>query len=350
MQEHKQKLVYILPEYREDIGTHLFYNVELLRHAQNSLDIYLIIERGERPKDIRNSYVLYFRWWPLRAKELTLVLLFLRLRGYRTFWTHYSFFGGIIAPFFGKSFYWNCGMPWLYTRGRLEEYFFQLALRRSILVTGTEGMKRQYIAHYKLLPERVAVLPNWINLERFSEWRGKKSAARGRLNISPDKKVVLFLHRLSKRKGADMIMPVAKKFETDPSVLFLVAGTGPLENMIQGNNIKRIGEVSQRDVPMYFSAADVFFMPSEEEGFPHVILEAMAMGAPIVASDVGGVREITPPKLAEYIIPQNPKLFAEKIKTLLDAKRPNPISEQEQKWVKKYSLENAILDFIRVVC
>lgn len=344
-----QKLVYILPEYREDIGTHFFYNVELLRRAQHALDIYLIIERGERPKDFTRAYLQRFHFFPLRALELLCVLLVLRVKGYKKFWTHYSFFGGVLAPLFGKSFYWNCGMPWLYRRGAVEEYFFRLALRRSILVTGTEGMKRQYATYYDLREERIRVLPNGINLARYEVWCGRKREARAKLGLAQDAKVVLFLHRLSKRKGADIIMPVAKQFENDPNVLFLVAGTGPLENMIQGNNIKRIGEVSQRDVPMYFAAADVFFMPSEEEGFPHVILEAMAMGVTVVASDVGGVREITPPALAEYIIPQDPELFAQKIKTLLDAKRPNPISEQEREWVNRYDLNSVGQQFLKVI-
>lgn len=344
-----QKLVYILPEYREDIGTHFFYNVELLRRARNALDIYLIIERGERPKDFTRAYLQRFHFFPLRALELLCVLLVLRVKGYKKFWTHYSFFGGVLTPLFGKSFYWNCGMPWLYRRGAVEEYFFRLALRRSILVTGTEGMKRQYATHYDLREERIRVLPNGINLARYEVWRGRKGEARAKLGLAHDAKVVLFLHRLSKRKGADMIMPVAKQFENDPNILFLVAGTRPLENMIQGNNIKLVGEVSQRDVPMYFAVADVFFMPSEEEGFPHVILEAMAMGVPIVASDVGGVREIVPETLRDFIIPQDTKLFAEKIKILLDVKHPNPISEQEREWVNRYDLNSVGQQFLKVI-
>ena len=346
----RKKLVYLLPEYREDIGTHFYHNYEFLLRVQNEIDIYLIIERGTKPDGFNHVYLQLFHFFPLRVAELFFVFLALRLNGYKIFWTHYSFFGAIVAPIFGKSFYWNCGMPWLYKRSATEEYFFRLALRRSLLVTGTDGMKKKYSERYGLKPQRIFVLPNWINIERFAGWRGKREEARERLGIEQDAKVVLFLHHLSKRKGADMIMPVAAGFENDPKVIFLVAGAGPLGDRISKKNIKLVGEIPQHDVPMYMAAADIFFMPSEEEGFPHVLLEAMAIGVPIVASDVGGVREIVPQELKDFVIPQDPDLFAEKIKQILnDPSLAKKLSESEQKWVERYSLEKIQKQFLELI-
>lgn len=346
----KQKLVYILPEYRENTATHLQHNYEFLLRANEDFDIFLFIEKGEKPKNIQTVYRAKFRFMPLRVIELFCFLAVARMRGYKTFWTHYSFFGAILAPFFGRSFYWNCGMTWLYKRGRIEEYFFRLALRRSILVTGTEGMKRQYISHYKLVADRVEVMPNWILLSRFTEWSKKRAEARVKLSIASDTRVVLFVHRLSKRKGADFIMPVAKEFIHNDKVLFLVVGSGPLEREIKGINIRAVGEVSGQDIAMYFAAADVFFMPSEEEGFPHVLLEAMAVGVPIVVSDVGGVREIMPPELQEYIVKQDKEKFKTLIEKLLgDQKRWEQISQIEQQWVTRYSIEEILNIFKEIV-
>ena len=64
-----------------------------------------------------------------------------------------------------------------------------------------------------------------------------------------------------------------------------------------------MGSVPQREVFCYFSCADVFLLPSEEEGFPHVLTEAMLYGVPYVGSDVGGVRDMTPRLLHPYIVP-----------------------------------------------
>ena len=351
MHEIKQKLVYILPEYRDNIATHFYHNVELLEVASKTLDIFLIVEKGDFPNTGIRGYRQQFRFLPLRVLELIGILSLLRIRGYRTIWTHYSFFGSIFGSLiFKKSFYWNCGMPWLYTRGMFEEYFFRLALRRSSLVTGTEGMKREYIERYHLNPERVHVLSNWINLARYEVWRGRKNEARAKLGLAQDAKVVLFLHRLSKRKGADFIEPVAKAFAGNTKVLFLVAGSGPLSGSIIGKNTKLAGEISQKDVPMYFAAADIFFMPSEEEGFPHVVLEAMALGVPIVSSDVGGVKEFIAPMLLPFVVKQNTDLFVQKITTLLaDVSLVEKISQEEQEQASRFALKNICEKFISLV-
>ncbi|MEK7576469.1 MAG: hypothetical protein AAB482_02120, partial [Patescibacteria group bacterium] len=100
----KQKLVYILPEYQTRVGTHLYHNYEFLEVAKKFFDIFVIVEKGEQPKNLAPAYRMIFRFMPLRVIELFFVLFLLRMRGYRTFWTHYSFFGAIIAPFFGSSY------------------------------------------------------------------------------------------------------------------------------------------------------------------------------------------------------------------------------------------------------
>lgn len=344
-----QKLIYILPEYNLKTDTHFYYNYELLERIRGRVKLFLIVERGSRPKGFY-GYRQIFRWAPLRGLELFVLIGVLRLCGYKTTWTHYSFFGAILAPFFTKSFYWNCGMPWLYTRGRTEEYFFQLALRRSMLVTGTEGMKSMYTSKYHLKQKKAYVLPNWINIQRFEHWRGRREEARHKLGIARSAKVVLFIHHLSKRKGANMLMPTAQYFDNDTDVLFLVAGQGPLEAAIHGGNIRKEGAVPQADIPLYLAAADVFFMPSEEEGFPHVLLEAMAMELPIVASDVGGVSEIVPPEAKEYVLPQNATAFAEKIQFLLDdPARARVVAQAGKRWVEKFSIEKIQENFLELI-
>jgi glycosyltransferase involved in cell wall biosynthesis len=340
------KLVYILPEFRDQIGSHFYHKYELVRKLQNEMEIFLILERGVRPSDIKHCYKQKLRWFPLRVVELFIVLLFLRMRGYKTFWTHYSFFGGVLAPFFGKSFYWNCGMPWLYQRSIVKDIFFRLAMRRSMLVTGTKGLKALYMKQYELDDEHVVVLPNWINLDRYSKPIDKKKT-RVKMNLPEDKKIVLFLHRLSKRKGADRIAHVAQKFGAD--VIFLVVGSGPLEESIKGQNIMLIGEISQFEVPNYLALCDMLFMPSEEEGFPHVLLEAMAMGVPFVATDVGGIREIIPDYMSKYVIEGGTiDKYVNVIKDLL-SRDTNGISTLLKEYVKKYDIAQIAVQFRKLL-
>jgi glycosyltransferase involved in cell wall biosynthesis len=350
MQNSKIKLVYILPEFRRDIATHFYQKVEMLKQIENEFELFLIIERGEAPEGFDRVYIQRFRWLPFRVLELFIALCVLRVSGYKKFWTHYSFIAGNLASFFGAGFYWNCGMPWLYRRGKIEEFFFKRAMKKNRLVTGTDGMKALYIKEYVLDPDYVSVVPNGINLGRYAEWRTRRNEARSQLGITSDQKMVLFVHHLSRRKGAHRIKPIAERFFADPSVVFVVAGSGPLEHEVMGGNIRRVGNVPQDVIPRYFAAADVFLMPSEEEGFPNVLLEAMAVGVPIVASDVGGVREIMPKSSESFVIKGDDDAFAEKIKLLLNdntlAKR---IGEEERAWVTRYDMFETAKKFIALV-
>ncbi|MEK7649548.1 MAG: glycosyltransferase family 4 protein [Patescibacteria group bacterium] len=350
MQTQKLKFVYILPEFRRDIATHFYHKAEMLERLCDEFDLFLVVERGEAPEGFANVYVQYFRWLPLRVLELFSIFLALRLSGYRRFWTHYSFIAGNLAPWFGKSFYWNCGMPWLYRRGRIEEFFFRRTMKKNILVTGTEGMKAAYIKEYRLNAGRVRVVPNGINLERYIPWRTRRTEARTQLGVTSEQKVVLFVHRLSERKGAGRIKPIAERFTNDSNVLFVVAGSGPLAHEVIGGNIRRVGDIPQDKIPLYMAAADVFLMPSEEEGFPHVLLEAMAIGVPIVASDVGGVREIVPPVVQAFVISGDDDAFAQKIKALFDnSALMAQIAQEEKEWVTRFDSPEMVRTFTALV-
>lgn len=360
---HKPRICYILPSYDPAAASHFFHNYEFLKYASRGLDIFLLVEKAAvKPEDLgARSYCQKFSWPPLRFIELLVVLMRERLRGRRHFYVHYSFYGAMASWLVtrlagGEAYYWNCGMPWLYRRPWFEELVFQFILRHTILVTGTLGLSRQYQKNYGLKPECVRILPNWINLARFGNVYDRNHF-RARLGIPADAKVVLFVHRLSRRKGAHLIPEIAAAVaKTLKNVMFVIVGDGPerrnlqltTDNLQLAPFVRLAGEVPQRDLPPYFWAADVLLMPSEEEGFPHVLLEAMASGVSYVASNVGGVREITPPfLLGNLVAPGDVKLFSEKIITLLN-KSPEDIAaigRQEQKWVKRYSINQALADF-----
>ena len=314
---HLPRLVYILPEYHPDIGTHFYYLNGFIKKISERTQLHVIEEKRER-------------------FCLLLKLLWLRLRGFLNFYVHYSFYGAlaciIVTKLFGgRVFYWNCGMPWLYEkeRGWFEEQLFRFILRNTILVTGTSGVAKQYRDHYGLCEDRMRVMPNWIDLSMYRNLPSRQEA-RNQLRISHEKKIILFVHRLSKRKGAHRIAAIADLIRDIPDLLVLVVGSGP-EEQIQNSKVKSQklenivrfeGSVPARRIPLYMAAADVFFMPSDEEGFPHVLLEAMATGTPLVASNVGGVAEIIPQEAKQYLCrPDDIACFAAHIRYFLSEKK-----------------------------
>ncbi|MDO8500073.1 MAG: glycosyltransferase family 4 protein [bacterium] len=360
----KVKICYIVPSYDSGTGSHFFYLYELLERASSTLDIFVVAEKGVAPsqKPPFGFYLQRFARQPLRGLELFFVLCCKRFAGYKFFYAHYSFGGAVFSRavtciFGGLNFYWNCGMPWLYKRGRFEEALFRFALKHSVFVTGTAGIRDAYQSRYGLKEEDTRVMPNWIDVRRFADKTGREELRR-HFGIAEGGKVVLFVHRLSRRKGSHQILPVAGRVaKSVPDVIFLIIGLGPEEESLEleirnwklENYVRMIGEISNKNIPEYFHAADVFFMPSEEEGFPHVLLEAQASGTPYVASDVGGVKEITPPELSDCVVdPLDTELFAECIIGLLGRGQLEieSIGNAEKKWVMKYDIEVALPKFI----
>jgi glycosyltransferase involved in cell wall biosynthesis len=104
----------------------------------------------------------------------------------------------------------------------------------------------------------------------------------------------LFMGRLEKRKGADVLLRAWQKM--DDGILWIV-GAGAEESALQKVakelRLQRVQFLGGTLNPLdYYHAADVFILPSIQEGFPNVILEAMSCGLPCIASEIGGVTDI----------------------------------------------------------
>ncbi len=359
----KPRICYILPVYDPDTGSHFFHLYEFLERAARELDIFVVIEKCKHQLAWPfGFYCQKFSFPPLRMLELLAVLTRERLAGRRYFYTHYSFYGAIAAwlvtrIFGGQAYYWNSGMPWNYRRPWFEERVFRFILRHTILVTNPPGLAVEYRRRYGLRADRIRIVPHYISVQRFQAGPSR-AEARARVGIPPEAKVILFVHRLSRRKGAHLIPEIAVEVtKREKNAMFIVVGDGPerknLESRIQNlelrEHVRLVGEVPQRDIVPYFRAADALLMPSEEEGFPHVLLEAMAAGVPYVASDVGGVREATPPALHEYVLQGgNPNLFAGKILALFSkwSIELSGVANTEREWVQRYDIQAAVPQFL----
>ncbi|MFZ5559804.1 MAG: glycosyltransferase family 4 protein [Patescibacteria group bacterium] len=380
----RTKICYILPEYSENTAGHFYHHYEFLRELSKHLDIFLIIEKSDTNNvELTNKfYIQKFRFIPFRFLESFFALLKARFLGYRIFYTHICYIGainaGIISRIFGgKSYYWNCAMNWLFKQRTLPGLGYKLSLKLShYLVTGSKIMKQGYSEHYNLSPQKIKIMPNWINLNRFSRSRRTQIAAQKDAEFSVDSrshqrksakpKVLLFVHWLSKRKGADMIVPIMNnlKFKRpgaippNKNLNLMVIGDGPYKEKlleeIEKNKLKNfiivVGAVPNKDLVEYYAKADLFIMPSMEEGFPRVLLEAMAMGIPYIASDVGAVREISPETAQRFLVkPGDIEMFAHKIETLLsDKELYNSFRKEELEKVKEYSLDKIVNKFIKL--
>jgi glycosyltransferase involved in cell wall biosynthesis len=371
----KPKLCYVIPEYNSEAHTHFAYLTPFIRALSETFDIWLVVERGTAPPDMGTVRVSVARMRIplLRLINIKFLLFWARVSGYKDFYVHYSFFSAYVASVIarvtgGRVFYWNCGEPWKYKRN-----FFREAFERTVyslvtyLVTGTEGMKQAYAKHYGLSLEKIKVMPNWVDISNIKSQIANLSTKdiKKELNISKDTKIILFAHRLSKRKGAHYLPEIIKALQNE-NVVLLIAGDGPEKENIQlqitnypaspaggqlQNRVQFLGWVPQKDTAQYFAIADVFILPSEEEGFPHVILESMAYGVPSVAFNVGGVKEIILPELLTYVVaPGDTAEFIRKVNTLLDIslEKRNSLQARMNAWIRKYDLLSSVSIFKKI--
>lgn len=125
-------------------------------------------------------------------------------------------------------------------------------------------------------------LPQPVDREQFGP--GSSAEARESLGLDPDRKLLLTVGRISRRKGAATIRRVAPQVDAE----WVVVGDGPMRDVLSGvPTVHTPGRVPYDAVVDYYRAADLYVHPSHHEGLPNVLLEATACGTPSVARDVG---------------------------------------------------------------
>jgi glycosyltransferase involved in cell wall biosynthesis len=368
MQE-RIKLCYILPEYNENNVSHFYHLYEFIEKLSEKMDVFVVAERS-KSKEIKlgsGFYIQRFKFLPLRFLENFILIFKLRKRGYKNFYTHYCYISAVNAGIVtrilgGRSYYWNCAMNWLFKPRTLSKLGISLSLKLShFLITGGETMKDGYAKHYNLRPEKIIVMPNKINLERFSRQETRLPARQAK-DKTQETKTILFVHWLSKRKGADVLVPIVKHLIGFEHLTFnfklIVVGDGPYREQLLGeikennleNYIEFIGFVPNKDIVEYYKKADLFILPSMEEGFPMSLLEPMAMGVPYVAFDIGAIRELSPETAQRFLVKSGDvELFAHKIESLLsEPETYKSFQKEELEKVKEYSMDVVMDKFISI--
>jgi len=171
--------------------------------------------------------------------------------------------------------------------------------RADKVIAVSEGLK-QAILPLGLPAEKISVVPNGVNATKFSP--SPKDSARRTLSL-PHKRIILSVGSLKPVKGFDLLIKAFKTVLTesrDKDLYLVIAGDGPLRNTLQrlissldlDEHVHLAGSVPHHELGLWYSAADLFCLASRHEGWPNVLLEALACGTPVVATAVGGIPEI----------------------------------------------------------
>lgn len=200
--------------------------------------------------------------------------------------------------------------------GVLLRYYKPLVLgpilrNAARVVVFTDEQRSTMAAKYSIAPDRLAVIPNGVD-ESFY-YSGQR--------LPKAKPQLLFVGRLASQKNLPLLLRalagVSEQFETT------LVGDGELEGKLKElaanlklKNVRFHGRADGDELRELYRNADIFVLPSEREGMPLVLLEALAMGLPVVATDIPGTRDVINDGVNGVLVP--PDDAAELQKALLD--------------------------------
>lgn len=212
------------------------------------------------------------------------------------------------------------------TNRRQEAIFRFSSLFTYRVVAVSKALVDHYIGIRAVSAEKVVCIPNGIDVKKYSSASpSDRSDFRKELGISSNTPLCGIVSRLSSEKNLFLFIDAVRRVTNKmPTAMFVIAGDGPERNAlsahISGNslddNVLLLGQ--RNDIPRLLSALDLFVLCSKTEGMPLTLIEAMAAGRPVIATDVGGVREVVEDGRTGIVIPSGDEVvLSEKMLELL---------------------------------
>ncbi len=338
----KNQKIFNIPVYR---FRYFFKKYEKLTHEENVPDR---LKKGWFYKFLLVFYLFF--------GILNLIIL-LRKKNYDIIHTHWPlphFFFAYISQFFTfkkpkliSSFY---GVEFKFLKSKFIKGLIKFIIKKSDKITAISNytaneIKKYYEREIKIIPFSAAVKV----LENSEEEKKE------------DKKIILFVGRLVKRKGVNYLIWALKEVLKEIAVKLIIIGDGSerknLENLAKelelNDYIEFKGFVSDKELAFYYKNCDLFVLPAiidergDTEGLGVVLLEAMVYKKPVIASAVGGILDIVKDYENGILVPEkDPKILAKKIlEVLKDQELAKKLGENGYKFVKEnFSWEKIIND------
>ena len=169
---------------------------------------------------------------------------------------------------------------------------------------------KDYMLSKGVCIERIKLIPNGVNTARLIENSMPMQEARVEIGLNIHSKVVGTIARLDPYKNHALLFQAASKIlKVLPNTKFILVGDGVLRKSLV-NLAEELGIASaviffgeQRNVGVYLSAIDIAVLPSWQEGSSNFILEAMAIGKPVVATDIVGNRDLVRDNETGFLVP-----------------------------------------------
>lgn len=197
-------------------------------------------------------------------------------------------------------------------------------LKRAHKVATVSFALKGLIEEMVTLPKDVSVIRNGVRQDAFFPM--DKAKARERLGLSAHRKVILFVGNLLPIKGVDCLLRAFVNVSKANQADLIIIGKGESAPELKAltktlgieASVRFPGSVRHDEIPLWLNACDVLCLPSHREGFPTIIVEALACGRPVVATRVGGVPEaIASDSLGILVDSNQPEILAFALNTAL---------------------------------
>lgn len=239
---------------------------------------------------------------------------------------HYLYPDGVAAAMLARRF----GKPLMLTargsdvnllmQSRVPRYLILRALAQAQAIVAVSAALKSRLVELGADASRIRVLRNGVDINIFRPVPVTEARAALDLGAGP---VFAAVGNLVTEKGHDLTIDAVA---TIPEAILLVVGDGPERHRLEqrartlgvADRVRFLPVRAQRELPTVYSAANALVLASSREGWPNVILEAMACGTPVVATAVGGVPEILEDSIGGIVVSErSSRALAEAMRTML---------------------------------
>lgn len=211
---------------------------------------------------------------------------------------------------------------------RLRRFIERRVYRSAtVCIVLSNAFRDLLVEEYGVARDRVRVIPAGIDRRPFELLRDRKDARR--LLGLRDAFTIVTVRRLVPRMGLDLLLEAIARLPADRDVQVVVAGSGPEREALEArtaalgiaDQVSFVGRIPETDLTAFYAAGDLCVVPTRDlEGFGYVALEAYAAGTPVVATAVGGLRDLVGGFDPEDLVPPESDPLAARIIASMDGR------------------------------
>lgn len=325
----EKKIIFVINHYSNKSNQHLFHTINLMKQlADKGVKIAVIIERcdGEVPFIHENIevYAQTSKNKAMRLMELIVAIDRFMRKGYKKIFVRISIHAAICGIIIskirgGETYFWHSGQGFEIMdemepsrRRNIEKGRKKISwIGRHVtkFMTGPETMVDYYQKWCDIPKDKISLMYNDIDINRFNVPNlDEKKKLRQKLGLDENILCILFVHRFSPVRKSCFYLPycIEDEYFANEKLQFIFIGDGEDEARIKKQlttrrNVLFLGSRPNSEIQDYYKACDIFWNPTYCEGFPRVIIEAMACGMPIVTTNAGGISDIVGELQSKYV-------------------------------------------------